>query len=82
MKGIKHVLNSKRKERSAHYGLGKLRGHFGLVEVIYGELTHKGEWERYDCDKDKGIICDVGIDCGSVSGGNVLVGGHDCQGLG
>ena len=42
--------------------------------------SKKGEWERYDCDKDKGIICDVGIDCGSVSGGTILVGGHNCNG--
>ena len=38
----------------------------------------KGEWENHVCDHDHAILCDVGIDCDSVSSGKVVVGGHTC----
>ena len=76
VKGTKPASNSSIKEWLGHLSPFNVK----KVESFTVTYPKKGEWERYDCDKDKYIICDVGIDCGSVSGGTVTISGHDCTG--
>ena len=81
-KVTKPVSNSSIKERLGHVrSLVVMSGHVRSGDIRVN-TPWKGEWERYKCDKDKAIICDVGIDCDSVSGGTIIVGGHNCQGQG